>query len=150
MSKPKEPKKRYGDGIPVAPTPQRISLDKAISFTQRHRKASPASEKGGFFYGVHVQALLSQPKCTGLRFYHGLDENCNYRLVLVGVDADGNDIDGSHKAGESPPATGKAAKAKTATKTKTAMMAMSGESDDAIILDSHWPCPPYCNGGRLA
>jgi hypothetical protein len=77
-----------------------------------------------------------------MRFYHGLDETGKYRLVLVGVDAEGNDIGTSSRAQKHQAAA-------KPTKGKAMMKAMSAESG-AVILDSHWPCPPFCNGGDLA
>ena len=121
-------KKRSVDGLPVRPTVQRISLPQAIDLTRRFRKSSPPSEKGGFFYAEHLRQLLEQPNCSGMRFYHGLDAKGQYRLVLVGVDADGRDI------------TGRAA-------TSAKALARGGE---AVILDQHHPCPPWCADGPLS
>jgi hypothetical protein len=39
-----------------------------------------------------VQALLAQKGCEGLRYYFGRKDDGSSALVLVGVDADGNDM----------------------------------------------------------
>jgi len=104
---------------------QRITLAEAKAYTERFRKVSPASEKGGFFWGEGIAAILAQPGCVGLRYYHGIDENGNYQIVLVGVDGNGNDI-----------------LTTTSYRRKRAAVALSG--DEAVILDRHWQCPPWC------
>lgn len=103
---------------------QRITLDEAVALTQRYRKASPASEHGGFFWGEGIQAILAQPGCVGLRYYHGLDAQGAYQIVLVGVDGNGNDI------------------TKSATTSKK--RALAAADSGAVLLDRHWPCPPWC------
>ena len=118
------------DRIPSKPNNQRITLRQAIDYTTRHHKAAPASEHGGFFWREGISAVLAQPKCTGIRFYHGLDPDGKYRLVICCVDGDGNDI------------TGYQAPAVALTGAKVAASAKSG--DGAVLLDTHWPCPPFC------
>lgn len=122
--------------------PQRIELDRAVELTQRYRKASPASEHGGFFFAEGVRELLEQPGCAGLRYYHGLDENFAYQIVLVGVDGDGNDI---VKPPRAPgKGKGKGGKAEKGEKVTRALALGGGE---AVLLDMHFPCPPFCSPG---
>lgn len=104
---------------------QRIALRDAVDLTQRYRKAAPASEHAGFFWADGIQELLTQPGCVGLRYYHGLGADGAYRMVLVGVDAQGNDI--------TAPAASKRSK-----------LAAAGAGGGAVLLDNHFPCPPYC------
>ncbi len=118
--------------LPSKPTKQRISLKTASDYTRRYQRSAPASEKAGFFFADHLKALLAQPGVYGMRIYHGLDAKGTYRMVLVGVDREGNDI--TRAAPVSLPA---GAKAKMAAST----------SSDALILDTHLPCPPWCPGG---
>jgi hypothetical protein len=126
------PRKTPGrvDGIPARPKNQRITLDRAAELTHRHQKSSPASEHGGFFWADGVREMLGQPGVTGLRFYHGLDARGNYRLVLVGVDSTGRDV--------VKRTVGVSRSAKSATATPR------DASSDAILLDGHFPCPPFC------
>lgn len=106
---------------------QRITLAEATAYTQRFRKLSPASEKGGFFWGEGIEAILAQPGCVGLRYYHGVDENGNYQIVLVGVDGNGNDI-----------------LTASSSRRKRAGAVARAAGDEAVILDRHWQCPPWC------
>lgn len=115
-------KRGYG-AIPPKES-QRISLTEAIELTQRYRKAAPASEHAGFFWAEGIQQILAQPGCVGIRYYHGLGPDGAYQPVVVGVDEKGNDI-------TRPTAPRKGARAAAA-------------AGDAVLLDHHWPCPPYC------
>ena len=107
---------------------QRITLFDAVELTQRYRKAAPASEHGGFFWAEGFREVLDQPGCIGLRYYHGLDDDGQYRIVIVGVDASGADI---VKPGKQR-ASAQGAKAAV------------GEAT-AVLLDRSWPCPPMCD-----
>lgn len=115
-------------GLPPKVTDHRITLAKAVGLTKRYRRSAPASEHGGFFWAEALRALLAQPGVVGMRFYHGLDEKGAYRLVLVGVDSQGRDI----------------VKAEAAPRPKAKSVARSATSGEAVILDTHWPCPPVC------
>jgi hypothetical protein len=110
--------------IPTKPTNQRISLAEAVDLTKRHQRSSPASEKAGFFFGAWISELLAQPGAYGMRIYHGLDAKGQYRMVLVAVDREGNDIVKTQKVLKSG--------------------AVARAFNDAILLDGHWPCPPFC------
>lgn len=101
---------------------QRITLAAAVELTQRYRKAAPASEHAGFFWAEGIKAILEQPGCVGIRYYHGLSADGAYSPVVVGVDEKGNDIT-------------------AVTKGRRAAAAATG---DAVLLDHHYPCPPFC------
>lgn len=111
---------------------QRIELDRAVELTQRYRKAAPASEHGGFFFADGVRELLAQEGCVGLRYYHGLDEKSAYQIVLVGVDGEGRDIV-------------KPARRRPGTKETKVARALAMSAGGAVMLDMHWPCPPFCD-----
>ena len=111
--------------LPSKPTNQRISVGQAVDLTKRYQRSAPASEKAGFFFAKGLKELLEQSGVYGMRIYHGLDQKGRYRMVLVGVDAAGNDI------------------------VKTRRVVRSGVKaarsfDDALLLDGHFPCPPWC------
>ncbi|TAH39067.1 MAG: hypothetical protein EYC69_12795 [Bacteroidetes bacterium] len=73
-----------------------ISFDDAAKLTLRYReKAGSEARKGGFFGRKAIQDLLEQDDCVGIRYYYGLDDNDEQVLVLVGTNADENDLVGS-------------------------------------------------------
>ena len=45
--------------------------------------------KGGFFGRKILLAILNQPNCVGIRYYHSLDAKSQPTLVLVGEDQNG-------------------------------------------------------------
>ena len=114
--------RRY-KGLPPK-EPQRITLERAVDLTQRYRKSAPASEHGGFFWADGIKELLEQPNVVGLRYYHGLDADGHYEIVLVGVDQSGRDV-----VKISRPKGARAARA----------------AGDAVLLDMHYMCPPWCD-----
>ena len=110
-------------------TDQRVSLATAADYTKRYQRSAPASEKAGFFFADGLRQLLDQSGVAGMRIYHGLDESGRYRMVLVGVDAEGNDI----------------VKGAARPRPKSAAYAMlASGSGEAVLLDTHFPCPPFC------
>ena len=113
---------------------QRIRVFDAVRLTQRYRKAAPASEHGGFFWAEGIRQILEQPECVGLRYYHGLDSDGHYQIVLVGVDGDGKDIVEIKVRRGSQEGEKRAA----------AALAPTG-GNDAVVLDMHWPCPFFCD-----
>jgi hypothetical protein len=137
MSNRGKPLRKRADGIPSKPIKQLISLEEAKQLTARYRRSAPASEHGGFFYGEFIRELMAQPGVTGLRFYHGLDKRGNYRLILVGVNDQGTDVIRVRvpKGGGTKRSAARAVKRSAA---------MAGGESDAIIVDSHLPCPPFC------
>lgn len=131
----KSRRKPRGYGNIPPKQPQRITLADAVDLTQRYRKAAPASEHGGFFWADGIQELLAQPGCVGVRYYHGLDADSHYQIVLVGVDANGNDI---------TKGTGARGSRRSA---KVAAAVVAAGAGEAVLLDKHWQCPPYCDTG---
>jgi hypothetical protein len=61
-----------------------ISLAQAAELTRRHREQNPDQEKAGSFHADQVRELLAQPGVAGLRYYHGLNEDGSYAIILVG------------------------------------------------------------------
>lgn len=70
-----------------------IDLTSACALTANYRKSAPAGTiKAELFSKEAVQEVLDQRACVGLRIYYGLDESGVQHLVLVGTDADGEDL----------------------------------------------------------
>ncbi len=120
------------------PSDHSIDLKDAVELVRRYRKyAGPAAEKGGFFWAEPVRRMLSEPGVVGLRYYHGVDANGGYHIILLGVDSDGRDIV-KHVAGGGARAVpgGEGAVLESG-----AMRA--GQAADSQ-LQNHFPCPPWC------
>lgn len=81
-------------GRPLDPTvDHRITLGEGAELTSRYRKSgAEKSTESGAFNAKPVLGLLAQPGCVGVRFYRGLTAESGPALVLVGVDAEGNDM----------------------------------------------------------
>jgi len=69
-----------------------ISLTTGAALTAEYRKQNPGETKGHFFGKDILHDLLNQQGCMGIRMYYGLDEDGNKELVLVGADANENDM----------------------------------------------------------
>ena len=63
--------------------------DLLISPVYQNKNVLPVSET---FDKNQIIQLLQQSDCEQMRIYLGIDDATQIRLVLVGVDADGNDI----------------------------------------------------------
>lgn len=71
-----------------------ITLADAAKLTKKYRGSVPHGEiKGGFFGKEALLELLNQPDCVGIRYYYGLDEQNTKVMVLVGADANEDDLD---------------------------------------------------------
>ncbi len=70
-----------------------ISLSAAAELTRRYRgQKSSGQINGGYFGKEALVALLGQTGCIGMRYYYGLTSLGEQVLVLVGVDANGDDM----------------------------------------------------------
>ncbi len=119
------------------PSNHRVTLKQAATLTRNYRESIPAADKTGFFHAQAVRDLLKQPGVVGVRYYHGLDSKGCYHLVLVGVDKEGRDIVESKR---NRPRDG----AKAITQESAAKGALAIGTCSAVILDNHYPCPPWC------
>ncbi|WP_266204659.1 hypothetical protein [Pontibacter kalidii] len=75
-----------------------IDLATAAKWTRNYReRATPDPVRGvvvkGHFFGREIlEKILSQEGCMGIRVYHARDERGQRQLVLVGANADGEDM----------------------------------------------------------
>lgn len=70
-----------------------ITLPEAASLVHNFQnQAEPNAVIGGYFGGEAVLNILNQEGAVGLRYYYGMDNGGTPHIVLVGVDADGNDM----------------------------------------------------------
>ena len=71
----------------------KITLAEAAELTRRHRdERGGGAEKATLFPRDVFEALLQNPKVKGLRLYHGRNPGGDSATIVVGVDADGNDL----------------------------------------------------------
>ena len=71
-----------------------------------------------YFGKEAIERLLNQEGAVGLRIYGGINPDGEFTPVLMGVPADGNDING--------------------------IGLEKALGDSVIILEMAVPCPPYC------
>jgi len=71
---------------------QEISLSEGSAMTSAFRTANPTAIKAEYFGQKIINLILDQEECVGIRVYNGLDASGVQSSVIVGVDADGNDI----------------------------------------------------------
>ena len=65
----------------------------AAALTRRYREsAGEGAQLATMFPRDVYERILGQPGCAGIRAYHGRGEKGESHTVLVGVDADGNDL----------------------------------------------------------
>ena len=68
-------------------------LDTASLWTKNYRTASPAGAIKAHFFGKDaIQAILNQENCVGIRIYYALDPDGVKQLIIVGADANENDL----------------------------------------------------------
>lgn len=71
---------------------EQITLQEGAVLTKRYRDKNPGSTKGVFYGKAHIEALLAQSGCMGIRMYFAEEADGDKTLVHVGVDAAGNDM----------------------------------------------------------
>lgn len=69
-----------------------ISLEQGAELTARYRANHPESIRARAVGRTHIEALLNQSDCRGIRIYLGESTDGTTEFVLVGVDSNGNDI----------------------------------------------------------
>lgn len=69
-----------------------IPLTTAADWTKNYRDANPGATKGHYFGKDILQTILAQSSCVGMRIYYASDDAGAKQLVIVGVDANENDL----------------------------------------------------------
>ena len=70
-----------------------ISLAEASRLTRNYRdRAGKNVIKGGFFGQAAMQQLMDQDGVVGIRYYYAQENDGRPVMILVGVDANGNDL----------------------------------------------------------
>jgi hypothetical protein len=72
---------------------QMVDLMDAAKWTKAYRMSSGYDGVNAIFYGKNkLSTLLDQEGCVGIRIYKGIDDDGVPVMVLVGTDANENDI----------------------------------------------------------
>jgi hypothetical protein len=88
-----------------------IPLSEAATMTARWRDSNPGENKGGAFAKKEIKDILDQAGCEGIRYYFGRDDHGALFVILVGIDANGDDMTGGEikeRAWPCPPICGDA------------------------------------------
>lgn len=81
-------------GTPLPPRDHKIPKEKAREKTKRYKEKKAKQDRFPVL-AYHAEAfrrILEQPRCVGIRAYPGEHEDGSLTTILVGVDADGNDM----------------------------------------------------------
>jgi hypothetical protein len=72
---------------------EHITLNSAISWTSNYRNSGNFNGINAIFYGKnHIKDILAQPGCVGIRIYDAIDDAGVPVKVLIGTDANENDL----------------------------------------------------------
>jgi hypothetical protein len=93
-----------------------ITVAAAAAMTVRFRVKNPGGVRAWLFDREAFDKLLAQPGCAGIRIYRALKEDGSEQVVVVGTDANANDL---------LPRT---------------------VSEAGLVAEIAWPCPPMCGG----
>lgn len=70
-----------------------IDLTDAEAWTENYRNSvTPGTTKAHFFGKNKLMTILNQTGCMGIRAYYAIDNNGDKQLVLVGANADEQDM----------------------------------------------------------
>jgi hypothetical protein len=109
-----------GTGNPGGSESQLIPVSDAVVMVRRFRDSAPREAIRAWGFGREaIDAVLAQPGCTGIRIYRALNDQKQDQVVIVGIDAGGNDL---------LPAT---------------------PSGKGVVAEQGWPCPPVCSAASL-
>lgn len=69
-----------------------ISLQDASAWTAAYRAANPQATKGHFFGKAAIEAILNQTGCVGIRLYYAIDTKGQKQIIVVGANANEDDL----------------------------------------------------------
>jgi hypothetical protein len=69
-----------------------ITLSEAAAMTANYRNDNPDETIAHYFGKAAITDIFNQNGCVGMRVYYGLDDTGKKQLIIVGVDANGNDL----------------------------------------------------------
>ena len=73
--------------------PHDITLAQASAWTKNYRNTITSSQTIAHYFGrAAIESILAQSDCVGIREYYALDDAGAKQIIIVGVDANGNDL----------------------------------------------------------
>ena len=70
-----------------------VTLAEASGWTANYRRTIPTGEIISQFVGRNkIMEILNQDDCMGVRIYYGIGDDGKKNLILVGAEADENDM----------------------------------------------------------
>lgn len=73
---------------------EEITLATAAEWTKNYRATIRTGETLAHFFGMNmINSILAQTGVVGIRMYYAIDNNGAKQLVIVGTDANENDVD---------------------------------------------------------
>lgn len=96
-----------------------LDLATAKKWTSNFRKGheNPDEILAHYFGTEIIQGILNQSGCVGIRIYYAIDDTGEKKLLLVGVDSNGQNL--------LPVEGGKT-------------------NEEVVVADYSYPCPTYC------
>lgn len=92
MGRPLDVSRKHAIDLPAAAQQARLHRASQAETALAARTADARPPAAGAFNAEAVRALLAQPGCVGLRYYHGRTAKGEPTLLLVGVDVKGDDM----------------------------------------------------------
>ena len=71
---------------------EEITIEEAAVMTASYRTANPGAVIANYIGKDLIRTILAQEGCMGIRTYHALNTDGSKEIVLVGCDAEGNDL----------------------------------------------------------
>lgn len=72
---------------------EEFPLETAAEWTRNYRNQMKQGDPKAHFFGKNIiNSILSQDGCVGIRVYYSLDDHGKKQLIMVGADADENDL----------------------------------------------------------
>ncbi len=69
-----------------------ITIAQGNAWTTSYRNANPTAVKAHFYGKTKLNEVLNQTGCVGIRMYRAIDDTGALQLVLVGVNANEQDL----------------------------------------------------------
>lgn len=72
---------------------EEFPLETAAEWTRNYQATINQGDTVSHFFGRDIiERILAQEGCMGIRVYYALDDNDNKQMIMVGANADENDL----------------------------------------------------------